>query len=88
MNKIEQHKTKLLSDYMKNNADDAFETAFKDGFDACMDLQLPVKFAEWKENVFNNDRKEFEIVLQSFPNSFPEYKELFVYWIENIYKPE
>lgn len=61
----------LLEDLLNPDYRSARE-AFNHGFDACMELDLPVKFAEWMVN-------------DSWSG---DYEEGFTYWLENVYKNE
>ena len=76
----------IVSDGIKHEID------FIVGFDSCMDLELPIKFAEWKQNNFY-DGKQINGVWCYTKSMYlnPEWKtlkQLFDYWIENVYKKE
>lgn len=89
---IEQIKEQLARKYENDFivSDGTKETDFIAGFDACMDLELPIKFAEWLSNL----ETEIEIEYQDEQYYEANYylndkectiKEIFNYWIENIY---
>lgn len=105
MNKLEEHRDKEAEDYISDYdplqgtyqySKEAVKWGYKNGFDAAIALDLPIKFAEWQINegitYYNPDGKI------GFPNSYfrkdnhsmdiETPKELYQYWLENIYKPE
>lgn len=73
MKKIEEIKEKLIGNYW-GGTDFLPDYHFNKGFDACMELELPVKFAEW----LDENAKDYIL-------SIPE---LFTHWLENVYKEE
>lgn len=73
-------KKNLIKDYMENNADDAFEIGFSDGFDACLSLDISVKFA-----IFCNGPMPTEAKNIIRKNGSID-KELFDYYINNVYE--
>lgn len=90
MNNLEQYKQKLLSDSREYNADDAIEHGMETGFDAAIVLNLPIKFAEWiAELEIAKDDEPFMWWWNRQDGSNPRIstKELYEYWINNIYKP-
>lgn len=93
MDKINELKEKLAKDhagsnYVKNHEPRLHShrlRSFEAGFNAAMELQLPVLFAEWWEKEWQNtevaDIKEWERVEQM------SIKERYDYWLENVYQP-
>jgi len=66
------------------------------GFDAAIALELPVKYARWKDSVFKgfsdsksqpDQWKRIKKVFNKIGKSFGE-EQLYTYWIENIFKIE
>ena len=86
---IEQIKQDLARKYENDFIvpDGTEETDFIAGFDSCMDLELPIKFAEWiadsKKHGYSKQLYEAMII-----NKVKNTKELFTYWIENVYNKE
>jgi len=73
------------------------QPAYKEGFIAAIALDLPVKFNEWvKDWPFGFKRNdEYHIIMQTiFPHyttegyGEPTSKQLYQYWLNNIYNPE
>lgn len=54
---------------------------FNKGFDACMELNLPAKFAMW---IFL-DHDDIGNAMRTMGN---DEQELFTYWLENVYQKE
>lgn len=74
----------IVSDGIKH------ETDFIAGFDACMDLELPIKFAEWLSNLeteieSRNQNEQYYEANYYLNGKECTIKEIFNYWIENIY---
>lgn len=76
---------------------DAVSLALKNGFNTAIALDLPIKFAEWKYhntvNCVGNMfiiRKKDVAVTSGWMQEQKQYsfKELYQYWIENVYKYE
>jgi hypothetical protein len=100
MNKLEEYKedlaTKRGKSYYKllNNmliGESALASAFEKGFDAAIALDLPVKFMEWSADLISTrkDRHILHLLPEvSKQDRWYTEKELYQYWIENIYKPE
>ncbi len=67
-------------------------SGYKEGFDAAIALQLPVKFAEWKENnteiIMRGDDGDVIWAIDGIGDQGFRKKELYDYWIENILKLE
>lgn len=59
------------------------------GFDAAIALDLPVKFAEWKDENWHKHEVKLEVLDKThvFDRNV-SMKQLYQYWIDNIYKPE
>jgi hypothetical protein len=58
-----------------------YERGYNDGTKDVMALDLPVKFAEWRDA---HGRE----MMECDRNNIVTLEELYQYWIENIYKPE
>lgn len=96
--KLEDYKIKVAIKEINEET----EKACARGFDAAIALELPIRFAEWKfQNthpvkikdgsisfVITKDKTEY-ITAQDL-SDMTKYtdKELYVYWIENIFKIE
>lgn len=82
MTPLEEYKNKQA---VKEGAIDFYEgnceMSFKNGFDAALALELPVKFAEWKDK--NAQQLDYFPLVQ-----FSTNKELYEYWEKNILKLE
>jgi hypothetical protein len=91
MNKLEEYRDKEAKEERKNtyiNEKDR-EKGFKAGFDAVIALDLPVKFAEWLRKDWNYVKGKYRHKGDFYKNyNLQTEKELYQYWIENIYKPE
>ena len=97
MNKLEEYRDKeadaLLWDgcEVNNHCFDCgcpdLEDGYKRGFDAAIALDLPVKFAEWM--LVNTEHKVGGIRVMKINKHhyFNSAKELYQYWLDNIYKP-
>lgn len=69
-----------------NNAMD-LANGFVNGFDAVMDLQLPVRFLDWHKD--NNITQQYIGDWRwGFQKKHYTTQELYKYWLENIYSPE
>lgn len=95
MDKIEEIKRERSI----NLLDGVVHEAFYRGFDAAMELQLPVKFSKWLKNTDNGDIHYNHITKETSPSigfspsdcyldDFKTEEELYKYWLENIYQPE
>jgi len=83
-----------LEQYRERNAKKAFprsstvmQVGYKEGFDAAIALELPVRFNSWA----NNEQGLSEAAQKAISNennSISNNKELYQYWITNVYKPE
>ncbi len=90
MNKVEK--------FMNKDAKKAFpgsstvcQPAYKEGFIAAIALDLPVKFAEWKDLSLESFelRRLADFTYQiDGEDATLTNKELYQYWIENIYTHE
>lgn len=94
MNKLEEYRENqsLNEDYNSGR-----DVVFKRGFDAAIALDLPVKFAEWHQELeccTEHPENMPELwdenpTLEGFTShSLKPMEELYQYWINNIYKPE
>lgn len=68
---------------------------WSDGFDAALELDLAIKFAEWKEytvtyyaGLFRDANNKNEPLKQLNGDLAHTNKQLFDYWIENVFKIE
>lgn len=61
---------------------------FNAGFDAAMDLALPVKFHKWasQSSISNLSTNQIIQMYNSMPDASTE--SLYKFWRENIYEPE
>jgi hypothetical protein len=59
---------------------------WKSGFKACIDLNLPVKFAIWKDKNVRATQNGKTYNLWYGTKKY-KYTELYQYWLNNIYKP-
>ena len=88
MNKFKEYIDRLWDEFMKSEESFGVEhdEAFEKGFNSALALDLPVKFAEWKvqECTLNN----FTEKNWMFDGKWWSSKELYQYWIDNIYKPK
>lgn len=90
MNKLEKYRDKT-NIWVTSEARGGYEL----GFNACLALDLPVKFLAWlKEREFLGDFTFWEGKIWfrggkiKLPSAWVTEKELFEYWIDNIYKSE
>jgi len=89
MNKLEQYREQEADkEYPSMGEDSNYcdtgllqNDSFKSGFDAAIALELPVKFANWKNEVAQ--QLEYHPLLQYDTN-----EKLFQYWLNNVYKFE
>jgi hypothetical protein len=97
MNKLEEYRDKRVTEstqFIPTAQDDRElineRNFYKSGFDAAIALDLPVKFAEWikKEAWYGNINLNASESIWVRNKGFMSPKELYKYWIENIYKPE
>lgn len=105
MNKLEEKKHELSKDYIDNlqpaqeepkTPNDWSVQDYEKGFDAAIALNLPVKYARWKDSIFRgfissrNQPKQWTKMQELFNKIGNPYSEksLYKYWIDNIYKPE
>ena len=102
MNKLEEYKLKKVTNNLGFGSvnpeftpveiqayRETLKYYWKTGFDAAIALDLPVKFAEWclygKYEAFKNIRRHASMQGLSLEE---ETKELYRYWIENVYNLE
>lgn len=84
MSKIEEIRTSLINNTSFNGGKDGFTK----GFDAAMELNLSVLFADWRDdNCFLADSLGIWIIYTNGGTEAMEFsrEELFNYWLENIY---
>lgn len=88
MNKLNKIRKSHVKKYMKDNADDAFESGYIDGWNAAIALGLHIEFMNW---TLSGDSMRFDCTDENQWWDEDEKKnlttqEMFDYWIENIYK--
>lgn len=94
MNKLKKLKNKLAKKTHPITDESTFngilQDGFKDGFDAVIALDLPVKFAEWKvDHPFNMKNRALWLdIIKKVGHNTPSTSELYQYWIDNIFKPK
>lgn len=83
-NILEQLRNKRAIEYDGINAPYpvAINTAYQQGWDAALALNLPVEFARWQ----NSQRDEVNGLL-NLPYRSMSWNSLYTYWINNIYRP-
>lgn len=97
---------KLDNNYIKKIAEDTWEgchgcdendknmrnTGFREGASYILALDLPVKFAEWKDKYTERQMGVYykSRMFESGLEINKEYtnESLYQYWIDNVYKPE
>lgn len=84
MNKIEEIRNKLVLERF-NPPDSLLNGAWLLGWHAAMDLQLPVKFAEYLAKYFMLHDPLGWVKMNT--GQWMEADEIYDYWIENIYQP-
>lgn len=83
MNKLEEYRDSLLIECMPFDHEGHYgNNMIIKGFDAAIALDLPVKFADWWD-----DLTDWSDILAHFGHSSPNTKQLYEYWLEKIYKP-
>ena len=88
MNKLEAKSYQLGQKFFKEVGQDVNSLdGFIAGFDAAIALNLPVKFADWRMILVMDKGELQEKILLHF-GYFPNNKELFDYWLNNIWKHE
>jgi len=92
MNKLELYREQKANKYNKSAHSGHFAGEdpsyhYLNGFDAAIALELPVKFARWKDN-FTTDigsgimLDETDVIIAN------NTEELYQYWLNNVYKFE
>lgn len=92
MNKLEEYKIY----YGKKYETKYEEVAHNQGFDAAVALDLPVKYAKWKDSIFKgfysskHQPKQWIKIQRLFDKIGKPYTEqqLYQYWLDNILKLE
>lgn len=97
MSKINEYRRAQAKEYKLNQEQHYLmpnsQGDYEAGFDACMDLRIGEKFAEWLKanctiNEDYNDRKWFYYHHVDYPEKrFWTSQELYDYYIENIFQP-
>lgn len=99
MSKLEEYRDKKAEEESKGCITYKEGNFYRMGFDAAIALDLPVKFAEWREGYIAMLLAEFD---QKYYQTRDEYiphkeraaithqstKKLYKYWLDNVYKPE
>lgn len=69
---------------------EAARISYKRGWNALEALKLPVRFAEWKDNVHKDYDTWQKVVdrMKHKKSTPPTAAEFYPYWIDNVYKPE
>lgn len=94
MDKIGELKEKLAWAYAYTVNDpyelDDFKFAFEAGFDAAMELQLPVLFMDWafKNQDYHWTGETWDELTGHDDFESLTHKELYDYWLENIFTNE
>lgn len=96
MNKLEQFKAEQVLSYTMsqdgnlNDYSDGYEEGWNKGFDSCIDLELPVKFADYLSKNWRKSKGKWFHVGDFYKNEKknPTTKEIFNHWLQNIWKYE
>ncbi len=54
---------------------------FNAGFDKALELDPPIKFAEWTKGTMSPNGKD---IIRANPDNY--WKELYEYWLQNVYE--
>ena len=100
-NKLEEYKKSLLIkakvEYDNSITGGFYPKGVREGFDAAIALELPVKFNLWVMSVSTGSIGEHyickDLATLLRPDTYKQNagfttKELYTYWINNIFKPE
>lgn len=92
MNKLEEYREKFSQEKAQSGTPFSTEISkrryfVQEGFDAAIALDLPIKFAEWK-NTLKWEKEGFHYLDLPEGIILNEVSDLYKYWIDNIYKPE
>lgn len=87
MNKLGEYREKLWIDFISSEESFGVEhdEAFEKGFNSVVALDLPVKFAEWKDS---KEQSWKEWARNAVLEDRYSMKAAYQYWIENILKIE
>lgn len=97
MNKLEQYRDEMILtyqapvEYAREEViiySDGYEVGHKAGFNAAMDLQIPVKFADYMDICKIKGWGEGRIYLHPEDTEWRTSPELYQHWLENVYNPE
>lgn len=94
MNKLEKYKEEFLKKAWLEKTYGPTSTSY--GFDAAIALDLPIKFAKWlRSNISLTDGESYSkswivigLNISCKEENFPTEEELYLYWLNNVYKPE
>lgn len=93
MNKLEEYR----DNEAKNGDRDSYGELdeFKAGFNAAIGLNLPVKFAEWKDKEYQtitiNKETTFSYIPRAYSKQMGVYsniEKLYQHWLDDVFKPE
>lgn len=89
MNRLEEYRdAKALEEGAIDFHEGNMERGFRDGFNAAIALELPLKFHYWLVWLRDDsDNVEFRHHMESIGEEQP-IETFYKYWIENIYKAE
>jgi hypothetical protein len=90
MNELEKYAQSLLIETAPFDHEGNYaNNMIKRGFDAAIALDLPVKFDKWvrEGGDFGLGILYYSPDLYKFRNAFLSTKELYQYWLDNVYKP-
>lgn len=96
MNELEKYKKSLMipNDIFKDTLEEQQDIGINYGFDAAIALDLPIKFTDWMavNGIKVDGKKDEQITWMKYVGSTHTNqgttKELYKYWIDNIYKFE
>jgi len=89
MNELETYREILVGKSWDDNHNTE-QMALRQGFDAAVALDLPVKFHSWAKDYpfgYKNHALNWHIQEQT-GSQYPTDTQLYQYWIDNIYKLE
>jgi len=82
MKKLEEIRDKKANSFNPYRQEiETLSHIYNAGFDAAIGLDLPVLFADWKENVSHTQAKKMGLKKDA------SNKDLYHYWLNNIYQP-
>lgn len=87
MSKEEEYKKQLVKEFSEKATETphpiALIVGFVEGFETHSRLELPIKFVQWINSHNTESEKARMWILAGASNT----KELYEYWINNVYKP-